>query len=391
MKATLSYLFLFFISTFFAQSWQAPEKAKNVKNPFSGNKTSIEKGQKIYNNLCKSCHGVDGRGDPVMIKTLIPPPADFTSKKFSRQTDGEIFWKLSEGKGMMASYKNMLSEEQRWSVINYLRTFKNKNSSSDTIKTYKSESFSFTELINNQTTHIIRPKGFGLVIQHRFGATKLNQEFITNFMGLDLAANIRFGFQIPLNKKMYIEIGRTRYGKYYDISGKYKIFNQSEKFPLSFAVYENIAITTEKEPQYPEGTKLANGEKFKYEWMYRLHYDTQILFSRKFNQWFSGQAGAELIWLNLHPVGDKAYVLALPISLRFKTGLLSAIDFEITPNTHKHTMPISFAYEVASSGNHIFQITITNTDRILAQNILTTKSLKHKDGFMLGFNLIRYF
>jgi len=46
---------------------------------------------------------------------------------------------------------------------------------------------------------------------------------------------------------------------------------------------------------------------------------------------------------------------------------------------------------VASSGNHVFQITITNSDRILSQNILTSPSLKHKDGFMLGFNLIRYF
>ena len=62
------------------------------------------------------------------------------------------------------------------------------------------------------------------------------------------------------------------------------------------------------------------------------------------------------------------------------------------PNTHHKTMPISLAYEIASSGNHVFQITLTNSDRILSQNLFFEPTLKYPtDGFMLGFNLIRYF
>ncbi len=395
MKSFLIIFAFLFPLTFYSQTWNAPTETKNISNPVAYSPEVYKQGQKIYNNLCKSCHGIDGKGDPVMVKTLNPPPADFTRESFQKQSDGEIFWKLSEGKGVMAAYKNMLSEKERWAVIHYIRNFKNTTENTETLQatTEKEtiESFPFTGLINNQTTHIIRPKGFGLVIQHRFGATKFNEEFITNFMGLDLAANIRFGFQIPINEKLYTEIGRTRYGKFYDWGTKYKIASQTEKFPVSIALYENIALTTEKTPQYPDGTTFVNGEIFQYKFAHRLRYDTQLLVSRKFNNWFSGQIGAQFVWINLFPVGDKPYVWAVPLSLRFKTGLRSAIDVEFTPNSHKHTMPMSLAYEVASSGNHIFQITITNTDRILPQNILTTESLKHKDGFMLGFNLIRYF
>jgi len=393
------YFILFTLSTFFiyAQTWEVPKQAELMTNPYTNDAEIVQLGQKVYNNLCKSCHGIDGTGDPVAIKAMKPRPADFTNPDFQKQTDGTIYWKLSEGRGMMAAYKNMLGEKERWAVVKYIRTFKNNKNTSSTEKIVADnnlnniESFPFTSLINNKTTHIIRPKGFGLVIQHRFGATKFNKEFITNFMGLDLAANMRFAFEIPVNDKLYFEIGRTRYGKYYDFGGKYKIVNQNDKFPFSIAFYENVAITSDKAPDYPTGTTFSNGNEFKYEFAHRLKYDTQLMFSKKFNHWFSGQIATELIWQNLHPVGEKAYVFAAPISMRFKIGMTSAIDFEITPNTRKHTMPMALAYEVASSGNHVFQITITNSDRILSQNILTSPSLKHKDGFMLGFNLIRYF
>ena len=382
-----------------AQHWQAPQEAKQLQNSLTDEAAALQKGQKIYKSLCVSCHGLDGTGNPLMLKTLNPPPADLSSKIVQQQTDGEIFWKITEGRGLMASYKSMLSDADRWAVVKYIRKLaQNKpvvKSNQPTEKTEAVEAFSFSQLINAKTTFIRQTKGFGFGIQHRFGATKFDSNMLKNFFGLDLASNIRFSFEIPISKKLMLDIGRTRYGKFYDVGGKYLVVQQTDKMPVSVVFYENIAVTTENAPQYSTNATFADGRKFDYKFTHRLYYDTQLIFSRKFSDNFSGQIATELVWRNLTPVtpaGEKAYVFAVPVSLRYKTGLKSAIDLEIMPNTHHHTMPVSLAYEIASSGNHVFQVTITNSDRILSQNLFFTPTLCYpKDGFMLGFNLIRYF
>ena len=53
--------------------------------------------------------------------------ADLTSDYVQNQTDGELFWKISEGRKPMPLAKITLTDDQRWDVINYVRTFKKKN------------------------------------------------------------------------------------------------------------------------------------------------------------------------------------------------------------------------------------------------------------------------
>ncbi len=407
MKSFLSLIFFYgFLLSIQAQShWQAPQSADELKNPLLNNPQIIEKGQKIYQSLCVSCHGADGTGNPVMVKSLNPPPADLSAAAVQNQTDGAIFWKISEGRSLMASYKNMISEEDRWALVHYIRSIKKNGQTTSTGMTKKEQTgrqtvdaFSFSQLINAKTTFIRESKGFGFAIQHRFGATKFDEGFIQNFMGLDLAANIRFSFEIPVSKKLMFEIGRTRYGKFYDLGGKYLFIKQTkdDHYPVSVAFYENIAITTENTPQYSNTATFENGTLFEYKFYHRLYYDTQIIISRKFSGNFSAQIAGQLVWRNLTPYSvkpkEESYVIAVPVSMRYKLGFKSAIDFEIMPNTQHRNMPISLGYEVASSGNHVFQITITNSDRILSQNLLFYPTLKYpEDGFMFGFNLIRYF
>lgn len=397
MKQIITIFTLFTLWSGLSQTWKVSDNAKNHKNPILNNKESLKKGQTIYKSLCIACHGETGKGDVPAMQNLNPKPADLTSKSFQKQTDGEIFWKISEGKGLMASYKNILSEKDRWNVVNYLRSLKSLSKEKiDKTNTNNVDAFPFTTLINAKTTHIANPKTYGFTIQHRFGLTKLNKEFITNLMGLDLAANMRIAFEIPINNKLMFDIGRTRYGKMYDLGTKYLLLQQTKdnKKPISIALYENIAINTDKEPQYIDGTTFEDGTDFEYKLFHRVMYDTQIIISRKFSNHFSAQITGQFVWRNLTPfdTNEEAYVVAVPISFRYKTTLKSAIDFEIMPNTHHHTFPISLGYEVASSGNHVFQITITNSDRLLGQNIFTLPTANYDtDGFMFGFNITRYF
>jgi hypothetical protein len=273
-----------------------------------------------------------------------------------------------------------------------------KKKRSKTAKIETLQAFPFSQLINAKTTSIRQTKGFGFSIHHRFGATKFDKGFVQNFLGLDLAANVRFSFEIPINQKLMFEIGRTRYGKFYDVGAKYLFWQQTadNHMPVSIALYENVAVMTDQAPHTSSSATFDNGKPFVFKFYHRLYYDTQIIISRKFNEKFSGQLTGQLVWRNLTPYSlkpkQKSYVLAIPLSLRYKLGLKSALDFEIMPNTQARTMPISLGYEVASSGNHVFQITITNSNRILSQNLLFYPTIKYpKDGFMLGFNLVRYF
>ena len=113
---------LFGLSSFAQDSWHAPELAKEINNPYADNKIAAQMGQVLYSKLCWTCHGKNGKGDGPAAANLKPKPKDFSSTDIQKQTDGELFWKLSNGKGMMVPYKHSLNEEKRWQLINYIRT-----------------------------------------------------------------------------------------------------------------------------------------------------------------------------------------------------------------------------------------------------------------------------
>jgi mono/diheme cytochrome c family protein len=103
-------------------AWVAPKAADNVKNPLGGNNAKLAETKTLYITNCGPCHGEKGRGDGPAAPGLNPKPADHTSTAVQSQTDGAIFWKLSEGRSPMPGYKKIFSEEQRWELINYIRT-----------------------------------------------------------------------------------------------------------------------------------------------------------------------------------------------------------------------------------------------------------------------------
>lgn len=109
-------------STGGTNEWVAPARAAKKKNPIEVNEASLVKGKAVYVKECASCHGDKGKGDGPAVKDLEKKPGDMTSTKTQEQSDGALFWKITEGNKPMASYDKTLSEEDRWHVINYLRT-----------------------------------------------------------------------------------------------------------------------------------------------------------------------------------------------------------------------------------------------------------------------------
>jgi mono/diheme cytochrome c family protein len=116
--------FSLFIKSSFGQQppWVAPKSADNVKDPLSADNSKMAETKALYITNCGPCHGEKGRGDGAAAPGLNPKPADHTSAAVQSETDGAIFWKLSEGRSPMPGYKKIFSEEQRWELVNYIRT-----------------------------------------------------------------------------------------------------------------------------------------------------------------------------------------------------------------------------------------------------------------------------
>ena len=104
--------------------WVVPAKYVNMKNPIPA-KQDAAIGKSLYDKHCKSCHGKEGYGDGTKADGLKGDLGDFSSAEFQKQTDGELFYKTTFGRDDMPEYSKKIAEdEDRWLVVNYMRTLK---------------------------------------------------------------------------------------------------------------------------------------------------------------------------------------------------------------------------------------------------------------------------
>lgn len=113
---------LLFAFTIQEETWEVPEKYKNMKNEYAGeDEDGI--GQELYAQHCKSCHGKEGYGDGTKAKELETEMRDLSLEEVQGQTDGELLYKSIIGRDEMPNFeKKIRDDEDRWMVINYLRT-----------------------------------------------------------------------------------------------------------------------------------------------------------------------------------------------------------------------------------------------------------------------------
>jgi mono/diheme cytochrome c family protein len=57
-------------------------------------------------------------------RTLSDFAGDFSGDYYQNQTDGEHFYKTKFGREEMPKYDGILTDEQIWNIVNYMRTFK---------------------------------------------------------------------------------------------------------------------------------------------------------------------------------------------------------------------------------------------------------------------------
>lgn len=107
------------------KAWEIPDKYEKMKNPTAGDKEAISFGKSMYAKHCKSCHGNSGKGDGPRSRSLKTPMDDFSSAEFQSLNDGTIYYQSFIGRGEMPNFeKKILDDEDRWSVVSYIRTLK---------------------------------------------------------------------------------------------------------------------------------------------------------------------------------------------------------------------------------------------------------------------------
>lgn len=106
-----------------------PAEYSNLTNPFTEDIKAIEAGSVIYSVNCASCHGSEGKGDGPAAEALDPKPASLADTQMMADlSEGYLFWRVSEGgtfepfNSVMPTWKGILSEDERWQVISFIRT-----------------------------------------------------------------------------------------------------------------------------------------------------------------------------------------------------------------------------------------------------------------------------
>jgi len=108
------------------------DDVRRVTNPLPATPDIVEKGRKIFEGkgFCRACHGADGKGlggdiEPGSLKG--PLPRNFTDRDWqAARSDGELFWILthgSKGTAMASFIPLVLTEEEAWQVLRYVRSF----------------------------------------------------------------------------------------------------------------------------------------------------------------------------------------------------------------------------------------------------------------------------
>ena len=100
--------------------WIVPDTDVQKISPFVFDEEMVSSGEVIYENSCIACHGTPTQNNPVV---FVPSPGDPASEKFQDQSDGSLYYKISEGRGGMPAFAATLAEEEIWGLVAYFRGF----------------------------------------------------------------------------------------------------------------------------------------------------------------------------------------------------------------------------------------------------------------------------
>ncbi len=99
-----------------------PKQYIALKNPVPSTPQSVSRGKELYALNCAFCHGATGHGEGPVGQVFGPRPPALAEAATAALSDGAMFWKITVGPNTMPSFVNRLTPQERFDVINYIRT-----------------------------------------------------------------------------------------------------------------------------------------------------------------------------------------------------------------------------------------------------------------------------
>ncbi len=103
-----------------------PQEVNQLVSTVEWNQKNLLYGAKIYKKACLTCHGLEGKGDGPQAADITSQPADFNDPVVMGRSDGALFWWISNGGNDMEPFKELLTEDQLWQVVGYVRKLQDK-------------------------------------------------------------------------------------------------------------------------------------------------------------------------------------------------------------------------------------------------------------------------
>lgn len=243
--------------------------------------------------------------------------------------------------------------------------------------------FKGTRIING---HSVETRGAGeldFLISHRFGPLDSGPE---RFWGLD-GANIRLGLSYGITDKLTVGIGRSSFNQVYDILGKYRVVEQSDRIPVSTTLFVSGARRTDEFFRDDVGPDFQSSN--------RNGYVIQALIARKLNSDLSLQFSPTYVLRDYSEYPDEAESLfVLGFAGRYLITRRLSINGEYFARVEGSAdAEDAFAIGVdIETGGHIFQLHLTNAQQIVERGfLLETEGNFFKGDIHFGFNISRVF
>ncbi|MFN3839961.1 MAG: DUF5777 family beta-barrel protein [Cyclobacteriaceae bacterium] len=253
---------------------------------------------------------------------------------------------------------------------------------------YTFATFKGTRIINGQSVETKRKGELEFIFSHRFGL--INGGAYT-LWGMDESVT-RLGLEYGLSDRFGIGIGRTSVDKTFDGYLRYKVFRQSNAFPVTVTALVSVYYKT-----YPRNSEIPVALSTED----RLAYGTQVMIARKFNPKLSLQLNPIFIHRNtVDQDVENNDDFALGFAGRYKITRSVALSGEylLRLNAQANQPPDYVRYDAVGlgidieTGGHVFQLVFTNTLGMFERYTVTETYENFWDGDIhFGFNITRTF
>ena len=94
----------------------------------------LARGAERYAIYCQPCHDERGEGKGLLFQRAKVPTTNLLEQRIRELPDGAIFDTITNGKGLMASYRYQVAAHDRWAIIAHVREMEKKSAEMEATK-----------------------------------------------------------------------------------------------------------------------------------------------------------------------------------------------------------------------------------------------------------------